>query len=253
MKKLFCIVAAGWTLLLAAGTALADEIVSQARAIDAAVTKVALDGVINLRVMQGATPALVVFADRQLLPRIVSSQSADTLTIATRFSGMRIDRSTIRAELTLPSLQALQSHGIGDAVITGFEGDTLLLELEGSGSINLTGRYRHIDARLTGVGHMNINGSDGNAIDVDLPGAGSITLRGKTKSLKADLGGVGNLDARNLQTDNCNIDLNGMSSAAVNVRDDAAVDLNGIGSVTIYGQPSKRRISVNGIGKVIWK
>lgn len=253
MKKLFCTIAAGLALLAATGIALADDIASQARAIDDRVTKVTLDGVVNLRVKQGTAPTLVVFAERQLLPRITSSQSADTLTISSNLSGIRLDRSAIRAELTLPALHALHSRGVGDSVVTGFDGDTLQLALIGSGSIDLTSRYRHIEARLSGVGHMNINGSDGNAIDVSLPGAGSITLRGKTKGLKADLAGVGSLDARNLQAETCDLDLSGMSSAAVTVRDDAVVDLNGIGSVTIYGQPSKRRVSVNGIGKVIWK
>jgi hypothetical protein len=47
--------------------------------------------------------------------------------------------------------------------------------------------------------------------------------------------------------------LSGLGNATVNARDSATLSLSGLGSVTVYGKPQNRNVSVDGLGKVSWK
>jgi hypothetical protein len=240
-----------------AGAAYADEPASEARAVDGHVTRVHLDGVISLKVRQGATPSLVIYADKADLPQIRSEQSTDTLTINSQVhSNMMFGKrthGTIRAELTLPNLKELSARGVGDSDATGFSGDSLDITLEGSGTIRVASQFKRINARLAGVGNIRLNDADCDRIEVTLPGAGNITVNGKAKEMAADVGGVGSLDARQLTVDSLKLGLHGVGGATVTVKQAANIDLNGIGSATIYGQPTVRNVTMNGIGKAIWK
>jgi hypothetical protein len=240
-----------------ASGAYADEPASETRAIDAKVTRVHLDGVINVKIRQGATPSLVIFADPRELPNILSNQNADVLTINSQVHHRGWNTNSrsvpIRAELTLPNLRELQSHGVGDSEATGFSGDDLDVALEGSGSISVTSQYKRIQARLPGVGNIRLATGDCDRIETHLPGAGNIMVSGKSKELIADVSGVGSLDARQLTVDNLKLGLHGVGGATITVKQAASIDLNGIGSATIYGQPTVRNVTMNGIGKAIFK
>jgi hypothetical protein len=78
-------------------------------------------------------------------------------------------------------------------------------------------------------------------------------LSGRSKVLKADLGGLGGLDAQQFSADSVDLDLNGLGNATVTAHQNATLNLSGLGSVTIYGKPLNRNVSVDGLGKVSWK
>jgi hypothetical protein len=61
------------------------------------------------------------------------------------------------------------------------------------------------------------------------------------------------INARQLTVENLKLGLYGVGSATVTVKQAVNIDLNGIGSATIYGRPSVRNVTMNGIGKAIWK
>lgn len=259
MKTLSAIVLAASTLtagLLPA--AHAQETASESRTVDARVTRVRIDGVINVRLKQGATPSLTIFADRQLLPQIAADQNGDTLVISSRIDrrkGERWERNgkEVRAELTLPNLRELSSRGVGSSDAIGFTGEDLEIALDGSGSINIASQFKRVNARLAGVGSINLAAGDADKLEIQLPGAGHITATGKAKELDANVSGVGNLDARQLTVDTLRLGLHGVGGAVVTVKQTANVDLNGIGSATIYGQPANRNVTMNGLGKAVWK
>jgi len=256
MKALIGIVLAASTL--SAGfipTAHAQE-ASETRNIDARVTRVMLDGVINLRIRQGSTPSLTIYADRQHLQQITSKQDADTLVINSDIHNRglsRAERNAIRAELTLPSLRELNARGVGSSNVEGFSGDDLQVALNGTGSISVASQYKRMVARLTGVGNISLAGADAERIEINLPGAGSISAAGRAKELSAEVSGVGSLDARALTVDNLKLGLHGVGGATVTAKQVANIDLSGIGSATIYGQPVTRNVNTGGLGKAIWK
>jgi hypothetical protein len=230
----------------------APELATETRAIDARVVRVKLDGVVDLRIRQGSPASLTLSGDPRWVARTVTVQRGDTLSIDTDIHG-RMRMGALHAELTLPALRELRSESLGTADVSGFSGDELDLSLDGAGSMRISCQYRMVSASLGGVGSMQLQSLGGEGVDLNLHGAGLVTLSGHARWLKADLGGVGNLDAQQFGADSVNVDLSGLGNASVTARQNAILNLSGMGSVTVYGKPLNRKVAVDGLGKVSWK
>jgi hypothetical protein len=241
--------------LVGAAAFAATEEVSETRAIDARVTRVKLDGVIDLKLRQGPVARLVISGDPRYLAKTTSIQNGDTLNIETETRGIKLrSRERLRAELTLPQLREVSSDSVGSTDVSGFSGDTLELSLEGAGAMKATCNYKVVNASLGGVGSMTIQGvDDADSVVLNLGGAGYVTLSGRSKSLKANLVGLGSLDAQQFHADNVTVDLSGLGNATVMAKQNATLSLSGLGSVTVYGKPLNRNVSVDGLGHVSWK
>ncbi len=227
---------------------------SESRPIDARVVRVKLDGVIDLKLRQGAVAQLVLTGERKFLVKTTTVQSGDTLTIDTDDRNIKIGRRhMLHAELTLPRLRELRSDSVGSTEVFGFSGDEIDLTLDGAGAMKVVADYRVVNASLGGIGSMNIQSGNSERIDLNLHGAGYVTLIGRTKMLKASLGGLGGLDAEKFQADSVDLDMSGLGNASVQARQNAVLNLSGMGSVTVYGKPQNRSVSVDGLGKVSWK
>ncbi len=232
------------------------EMATETRQVDARVVRVKLDGVMNLRIRQGATPMLVLSGDPRLLGKTTTLQSGDTINIGTETRGMHINLGRnmgLRAELTLPNLREVSSESVGGTTISGFSGDELELNLDGAGSMNVSCNYRVLSANLGGVGSMKVHGIDSESVELNLSGAGYVTLSGRSRQLKAELAGLGGLDAQGFSVQNVTLELSGLGNATVTARDSANLTLSGMGSVTVHGRPVNRKVSVDGLGKVNWK
>lgn len=248
-------------MLFAAVTALAvahdkGEHVTQTRAVDAKTVRVKVDGVVSLVVRQGQPAKLVLTGEQRWLDRTTTRQDGDTLRIDTHSGekNIRLSRDGgVHAVLTLPSLRAVSTESLGSTDVRGFSGDALDLALEGAGSMKVMCKYKSLNANLGGLGSMDIDGGDFDALDINLRGAGLVTLSGSARSLKADLGGLGSLDAKRFQAQNVDLDLSGLGNATVNATRDARLNLSGMGSVTVFGNPPSRKVSVDGLGNVSWK
>jgi Putative auto-transporter adhesin, head GIN domain len=235
------------------GTAQADDIASEARAVDARTVRVVLDGVIDLKLKQGSNAALVISGDRRYLPKVTVTQRGDTLRIGTDLKGIRIGRPNLRAELTLPNLAELVSAGVGSAEVQGFTGDSLRVALDGAGAVQLNGQYRNVDAHLNGAGSMTMDTGNAESVDLNLRGAGQMVFSGQSRNLRARLGGVGSLDAQGLRSDSVDVDMTGLGGATVYAKTSASLRLTGLGSATVYGKPVNRNASARGLGHVTWQ
>lgn len=256
MNKLLTTTFMAVTLALGAGTAVADENVSESRSVDARVLKVKLGGVINLNIKQGATPSLVLYGDKRYVSKVTVSQSGDTLSIDSdnkRWSFGNNERRELRAELTLPNLNELVSTGVGSSEVKGFSGNAIKLSLDGAGSVALHSQYRTVNARLGGVGSMDLNPGSCDEIDLNMRGAGHIGINGQSKMLRANLGGVGSLDAEKMRADAVELDMSGLGGATVYAKNSANLRLSGLGSATVKGKPATRNASARGLGSVSWE
>ena len=255
MNKLIAAGLMAVTLSAAAGAAIADELVSETRNIDARVVRVKLGGVIDLRLKQGATPSLVIYGEKAYVGKVTTTQNGDTLTIDTDNHSMHFGRGKerqLRAELTIPRLSEFASLGVGSSEVSGFSGDEIKLSLDGAGSVTVTSRYKSLTARLGGVGSMTLNSGDSERVDLSLRGAGQIAINGQSKLLNAKLGGVGSLDAQELRADTVDLDMTGLGGATVYARNTANLKLSGLGSATVYGKPANRNSTSRGLGSVSW-
>ncbi|HJU99961.1 MAG TPA: DUF2807 domain-containing protein [Burkholderiaceae bacterium] len=254
MRKLlpFSLLLAAFCTLLGRAQA-ADDYVTESRPIDGRVVRVLLDGVLDLKLTHGAQPSLTIVAERRAMARITAVQTGDTLHLDTEGHGVKLNRSGARVELVLPALRQVVSEGVGTTEVNGFMGDELELTLDGAGSMKVAGDYKKVKANLGGVGSMHLWLSENELVELDMHGAGYVTLGGRSKLLRASLGGLGGLNAQQCQADAVNVDLSGLGNATVTARNDATLNLSGLGSVTVYGKPANRNVSVDGLGKVSWK
>ena len=173
MNKIFGAIMVAAALGVSAGAAMADDKVSEQRAIDARVVKVKLGGIISLNIKQGPAATLVLIGDKRDVAKVSVSQGGDTLTIDTESSGWnfgRNERHEVRAELTLPNLNELVSHGVGATDIKGFTGNEVRLSLDGAGSVKVDSSYKNVVARLGGVGSMTLNSANADQVDLKLRG-----------------------------------------------------------------------------------
>jgi len=256
MHKIFGSLMVAAALSVCAGMAQAADKISEQRAIDGRVVKIKLGGVINLNLKQGASASLVLIGDRRDVAKVSVSQAGETLTIDTESSGWNFgnkERHEVRAELTLPNLNELESHGVGATDITGFTGNEVRLSLDGAGSLKISSSYKSIVARLGGVGSMSLNAGNTDQVDLKLRGAGHIDVTGNAKLLRAQLGGVGSLDARKLHADAVELDMSGLGGATVYAKTSAKLKLSGLGSATVHGNPATRSANARGLGSVSWQ
>lgn len=252
MIKFFKLGLVATALCAFSGATSAAPDTSETRKVDARVVRVKLEGLVDLRIKQGAAPLLVLSGDSNVVARSTTEQRGDTLHIDTEFEGEGRHRR-VHAELTLPALREVSSESVGTTEIRGFAGDEIELSLDGAGSMKMWCNYKRVTATLGGVGHMHLAGLNGDGVDLNLNGAGYVTLSGRSKWLKADLGGLGGLDARAFSTDSVELDMSGLGNAAVSATQSATLSLSGMGSVTVYGKPLNRKVTVDGLGKVSWK
>lgn len=256
MHKLlkFAVTALGLLALVRLASA-APESASETRSVDARVARVQLDGTVDLRIRQGSPAMLVLSGDPRWLAGLTILQRGDTINIGGGGGrhGLRLMQDPVRAELVLPTLREVSSEGLGATDISGFSGEELALALDGAGSMTVNVRYRLISASLGGVGSMRLDGVRSERIDLDLHGAGHVTLAGQSRLLRAELSGLGGLDARQFTAENVMLDLSGLGNATVTANGSANLNLSGMGSVTVYGKPLNRKVSVDGLGKVSWR
>ena len=248
---------AGTALFAALGAASAtpEAHVSETRAVDARVVRVKVDGPIDLKLRQGAVAALVLIGDKTLMAKATTDQHGDTLTIGSDAKTFRLGRrgGGLRAELTLPDLRQVSSESVGSTEVTGFSGEEIDLTLDGAGTMKVNCNYRLVNADLGGVGSMHIHNANMDGADLNLRGAGFMTLRGTSQWLKANMSGLGSLDAQHFHADSVDLELSGLGNATVSARQSATMNLSGLGSVSVYGKPAKRNVSVDGLGSVSWK
>ena len=188
MNKLLGATLAASTLMLGASSAFAADVIREARTVDARVTRVKLDGVVDLVLRQGAKPSLVISGDRTQVARVTTRQHGETLEIDTEkrsnFTRGR-NEPTLRAELTVPNLAEFVSEGVGASTVSGFGGERIVLALDGAGAVTLNGNYRQVDARLGGVGSMTIDAGRAERMDLALRGAGHSSRRLRARSSSA--------------------------------------------------------------------
>ncbi|WP_028103190.1 GIN domain-containing protein [Pseudoduganella violaceinigra] len=252
MNKFFTATMMTAAIFAAGCTAQADEVITEARTVDGRAVKVVLEGVIDLKLKQGA-PALLLSGDKRYLPKITVTQDGDTIRIGTdNVRGIDTGSHRLKAELSLPQLRELVSAGVGSADVKGFDGDDVRLSLEGAGAMNVASHYKKMEVRLSGVGSMNISDTKAEQVDLNLKGAGQIAISGQTKQLDAKLGGIGSLDAKQLQSDSLDADMTGLGSATFNAKTSANLRLSGMGSATVYGKPANRQSEARGLGSVSW-
>jgi hypothetical protein len=138
----------------------------------------------------GARPSVVIAADDNVLPLLTSEVRNGTLKLASRGS-YRI-RGPVRVWVTVPNLESFVSSGSGDVTIHGVNNPRMKLTINGSGSMQATGRTDNLDLNINGSGTAQLAGLAARNVNAGLHGSGNATVRA-SGLLDARVIGSGNL------------------------------------------------------------
>jgi hypothetical protein len=140
--------------------------------------------------------------------------------------------SGISYALTVPALTSLDISGSGSATGVGI----------------LTGDAQ---LRDSGSGGAMVTGVTVSSVVVDLSGSGDVELGGKAGTAKVTVSGSGDYTGSALVTDQTEVDVDGSGSASVNATQRLTATVSGSGDVTYVGNPAQIAKDVSGSGDVV--
>ena len=197
------------------------------------VTRVHIDGVFNLILIQSDQESIEVEGDEELIKKILIDQDGDLLTISMEedIEDNFFVKEELRITLSLKDLKELKYHGVGN--------------------VKTKGTFKVGDVRLigSGVGNLELD-LDAQQIDADFDMVGNINLQGKASRAFFTNNGVGNLDASNLIVKDMEVNSSGIGKVEVHCTGGLSLVVDGIGSVSYSGHPQVLKKEVSGIGKV---
>lgn len=104
--------------------------------------------------------------------------------------------------------------------------------------------------QMEGAGKTDINNIAGERFRLNYQGVGMLKANGKVQTLVIQAEGVGSINARDLDAQHVDVSLEGVGSVKVRATESLRAKVDGIGSLTYYGKPSRISKSVDGIGSV---
>jgi Putative auto-transporter adhesin, head GIN domain len=177
---------------------------------------VATQGNLDLVVTQGEAFSIEVRIDQNLVQRVSTTVSGDTLKVAIDGGNLGEFRPGPHVLISMPTLTEAELRGPGSLKATGFDdGDDVSLRLLGAGVMSWSGKA--------------------DALEATLEGTAELTLDGTADSADLYLRGSGTIDARELQADAAIINVDGSGSIVATVDGPVDVSAAGTSSVELYG------------------
>ena len=104
--------------------------------------------------------------------------------------------------------------------------------------------------QMEGAGKTDINNISAERFRLNYQGVGLLKATGKVQTFVLKAEGVGPVNARELDAQHVDVSLQGVGSAQVRATESLRAKLEGIGSLTYYGNPKRVSKQVEGIGRV---
>jgi hypothetical protein len=191
-----------------------------------------VNGIMNkVQITQGEQESLTIEGRPDILSKITTVVRGRALFI--RFDGNWIDklgfalstsltRSTVRYTLTVKDLAGLDLTGLVHAQLAELHANNLRLSLKGAGDV--------------AIGWLTAQ-----SLDVDLQGVGRIELDGQVDAQRVSIDGPGHYKALNLKSLRARVSLKGLGRADIWAVDRLDVKVRGLGHVGVRGVPKIRK------------
>ena len=191
---------------------------------------VSVGNAINLVIAQGPEIEVVVQADDNLLPYILTEVTENTLKIGLDPQTSLRDYKEITVEVTAPAFEKINCSGASDVEGTGVLSQaSLALHCSGAGSVNLK--------------------IDCNSLEIIASGASDVYLEGNTRSLSAEVSGASKMKTSGLECQAAEVDLSGASKIEITVTGQITGKASSASSLNIWGGASVD-VSTSGAARV---
>ena len=116
--------------------------------------------------------------------------------------------------------------------------------LNGSGTLSANGLESGTTvASLNGSGRLDLGRINGDTLSLELHGSGGVNASGNVRNMNVRLHGSGSADLAGLTGQNAELSANGSGSISAAVSQSLVAEANGSGRVTVYGNPAQRNVS----------
>ncbi len=154
--------------------------------------------------------------------------------------GFRVYYKESEIEISVPKQTNFSAEKFEITVYANVE------EIEISGGIEFemnAEKCRSIDLDIKGGADVYIYNIDTVNTDISIAGAASMDLSGKTGLFELELAGAGTIDAKSLVAEKAEVEISGAGTAEVSVIEELFADIDGVGTLTYYGDPVLKNIS----------
>ncbi len=106
---------------------------------------------------------------------------------------------------------------------------------------------------LQGVGadDISVSNLDNQQFSIQMDGSGDIRVTGRTREFQVMMDGAGNLDAGQFKAGNVSIRSSGAGDAQIFAAEKIDAYIDGVGDITLHGQPEKAIFNSDGVGELI--
>ena len=165
---------------------------------------------------------------------------------------------TLRAQVAMPNLDAVQVSGNGHVAFAGFQSSTLRTDVSGSGGVKADDCHLGVlEANVSGSGDIILDSCTVDFAAISISGSGGIALQGETaecvgESVSLRISGSGSADLRGCSFADADVRLTGSGDGWLTLgTGDLAGSISGSGSVTYHGAPTRVDVQTSGSGRVI--
>ena len=185
------------------------QLATESRAVSG-FSKIDLSGGGELAIQKTGTESLSISAEDNLLPRLTSEVSNDTLILGTKPNTTILPQQPITYTVNVKDLTGVAVSGSGNIRVPDLTTTALSISISGSGTITVNGTVDDQDLEISGSGgyeaaqltsktvKADISGSGTanilatNVLDVEISGSGTVTYSGNPQ-IKQEISGSGKL------------------------------------------------------------
>jgi len=109
-----------------------------------------------------------------------------------------------------------------------------------------------VACQKNGTGSLQIIDFQGEELEISQFGIGDISVRGSVNIVHASTHGIGSIDLGELVAKEAVVATNGIGDIRVYATNKISAEVNGIGTITVHGNPEERSSQLNGIGDLIF-
>ncbi len=184
----------------------------------------------------------------------------------------RLRPNTLKLEVAMPALEALDASGASRARVEGFESDRpFRAELSGASHLEGSIHAGDIEVELSGASNAKWQGSarvaqlhasgastldladfavTGDNLTVEANGASTVRLGGSARAAVLKASGASQLKLADLALDAAEVELSGASNASIQVKERLNYDVNSASHLDYRGEPTIHQAETSGASSV---
>ena len=218
-------------------------------------THLDISSAFEYEIQQSDTYSISITANNNLFDDIKVSKMGQTLILDMEFPGAPWTifnvAPSLKALITMPQLQGLDSSGATNGTVTDFSStENLDVTVSGASTVKL----EDIAAGDTAFDISGASEVTGDIVvkdlELEVSGASTVQMKGSANSLAIDGSGASHLNLADLKVGNADVNLSGASDATINLVGRLDADLSGASTLEYIGEPTLGIMDTTGASTV---